>query len=113
MATDDRHHIGPEITLGAFPIVAAFLRGYLHQDWMMDYESAQHARDVFLDDASADERTEFAREALHLERLLAAMPLRDVTLVLTERLGGQWLPESLDEVHSVFALRAADDVVDL
>ena len=113
MAGDDRHRLAPEVTRGAFPLVATFLRGYLHQDWAMDYESARQARDVFLDDASADERAEFMRETLRLERVLAAMSLRDVTVLLTERLGGQWLPESLGEVHSVFALRPADDEVDL
>lgn len=94
-------------------MVATFLRGYLHQDWAMDYESPQQARDAFLADASADERAEFGREAVRLEGVLAAMSLRDVRVLLTERLGGQWLPESLGEVRGVFALRVPDEEVDL
>lgn len=112
-AADDRHRLAPEVTRGAFPMVATFLRGYLHQDWAMDYESPQQARDVFLDDASSDERAEFVREAARLSTVLAHMPLGEVATLLTDRLGGQWLPESLDEVRSVFSLHSPDQEVDL
>ena len=94
-------------------MVATFLRGYLHQDWAMDYESPQQARDVFLADASRDERAEYAREAARLARLMSAMPLRDVTLLLTDRLGGQWMPDNVDEVLSVLATNPRDEEVDL
>ncbi len=110
---DDRHRLVPEVTRGAFPMVATFLRGYMHQDWVIDYESPQQARDVFLADASPDERVEYAREAARLAHLVSAMPLRDVTLLLTDRLGGQWLPDSVDEVLSVLATKARDEEVDL
>ncbi len=113
MAAEDRVRLAPEVTRGAYPMVATFLRGYLHQDWAMDYESPQQARDVFLDDASADEREAFTREAGRLAGVLAPLSLRDATRLLTDRLGGQWQPESLDEVRSVFALDAADEEVDL
>ncbi len=41
------------------------------------------------------------------------LPRDPATVLLTERLGGQWLPESLDEVRSVFSLHAPDQEVDL
>ena len=82
VAADDRHRLAPEVTRGAFPLIATFLRGYLHQDWAMDYESPQQARDVFLDDASSDERAEFVREAARLSTVLAHMPLGEVATLL-------------------------------
>ena len=42
--SEKRHHHprpAPEITRGAFPILATFVRGYLHQDWELDYETPQ------------------------------------------------------------------------
>lgn len=113
VAADDRHRVAPEVTRGAFPLIATFLRGYLHQDWAMDYETPRDARNAFLEDADAGERKAFEREAGRLAGVIATLSLRDVTVLLTERLGGAWMPDSLDEVHSVFTRPRADEEIDL
>lgn len=110
---EDRQRLAPEVTRGAFPMLATFLRGYLHQDWALDYESPQQARDVFLADASVEERAEYAREAQRITHLVSAMSLRDVTTLLTDRLGGHWIPESLDDVLRVLLAGSRDEEVDL
>ena len=113
VAADDRHRLAPEVTRGAFPLIATFLRGYLHQDWAMDYESPQDARNAFLEDVDAGERRAFDREVGRLAGVIARLSLGDVTALLTERLGGAWMPGSLDDVRSVFPPAEADEEVDL
>lgn len=91
----------PEITRGAFPMLSTFVRGYLHEDWVTDYETAAEARDAFLADASAEERHEFALECEVFHKRTQGLSLGDVTRVLGESLGSAWAPTSLDEVREV------------
>jgi hypothetical protein len=99
----DRRHgrPAPEITRGAFPILATFVRGYLHEDWDLDYETARDARDEFLRDALPEERQEFRREcAIFLERT-AALTLEDLREVIARGLGSAWAPADAAEVRDV------------
>ena len=96
-----RRRPAPEITRVSFPMLSTFLRGYLHEDWTLDYESPAEARDAFLQDASADERRGFAAECEAFHARTASLSLDEVREVLDAALGGHWRPESLDEVRAV------------
>jgi hypothetical protein len=93
----------PEVTRGALPLVAAFLRGYLHQDWEADYETPEDARDAFLEDASPDERREFLRECEAFHTLTSSLDLADLVTVLQVALGSAWQPEDPAEVRRVLS----------
>lgn len=91
----------PEINRGAFPLLATFLRGYLHEDWQLDYETPAEARDAFLADASPEERRAFALECEIFLARTAALSLGEVRRVLAEALGSAWHPATLDEVRGL------------
>ena len=91
----------PEITRGAFPVLNTFLRGYLHQDWTLEYESAREARDAFLEDASAEEREEFARECAIFHERTASLDLDALREALEAAFGTTWWPEDAAEVRDV------------
>lgn len=101
--SDKRHHKrpAPEITRGAFPVLSTFLRGYLHEDWGLDYETASGARDEFLKDATAAERREFRTECEIFHARTAQLTFADVKDVLAGALGSAWQPEDVDEVREV------------
>lgn len=91
----------PEVTRVAFPMVATFLRGYLHEDWTADYESAFEAREAFLEDASPEERRAFTLECGAFHTLTAGLSFDEMLRVLHEALGSAWQPEHLTEVRRV------------
>ena len=91
----------PEVTRGALPLVAAFLRGYLHQDWEADHETPEEARDAFLEDASLEDREAFLRECEAFHTRTASLALADVARVLQDALGSAWQPADLAEVRRV------------
>lgn len=97
----------PEVTRVAFPLVAAFLRGYLHEDWAADYESAVEAREAFLADASAEERHAFALECGAFQTLTARLTVDEMVRVLHESLGSAWQPADLAEVRRVLQIPAS------
>lgn len=102
--SEKRHHHprpAPEITRGAFPILATFVRGYLHQDWELDYETPREARDEFLRDASQGERHEFRKECEIFHERTQRLTIEDVRQVLAEGLGSAWTPAVLAEVRDV------------
>ena len=85
-------------------MLSTFLRGYLHEDWMADYETAVEARDTFLADASADERREFAMECRTFHERTSTLSFEDLTRVIGESLGSAWAPADVAEVHDVLRL---------
>ena len=103
----DRHHHhhhhrpAPEVTRGAFPVLTTFVHGYLHEDWMLDYETAREARDEFLRDALPEERREFDRECRIFHERTSRLSIEEVRQVLVEGLGSAWSPEDLAEVRDV------------
>jgi hypothetical protein len=107
--SEKRHHHhprpAPEITRGAFPMLATFVRGYLHQDWELDYETSGEARDEFLRDASPEERQEFRKECEIFHERTAQLTLEDVRQVLADGLGSAWVPAVLVEVRDVLRVR--------
>jgi hypothetical protein len=92
-----------------FDALRDFLDGYLNEDYVAIYGSAEGAAAGFSADASRHERREVAAELGTLLEKLEGYPLE----VLQERLcriGGSWRPRSFDVVREVLdVLRAAAD----
>jgi hypothetical protein len=85
------------------PALAAFARGYLHQDVIAEYGSAVGAVAAFAEDASGDERRQLEAD---LERLLRALEGRSATTVARyfgDELGAAWVPASVADVRALLA----------
>jgi len=92
------------VTAEAFPHVAAFVRGYLHEDVAQEYGSAIEARDTYLGDCSPSERRAFVEESRRLARALSELALPEATRVLVEVLGSAWRPVTRLDIEDVFAV---------
>jgi len=93
----------PVVSREEFPELAAFVRGYLHEDYLVEYGSAEAARDVFLADASADERRALADECRAFLATVAGQPVSVVRRILTHDLGCAWRPARTADVVAVLA----------
>ena len=92
-----------------FPALAAFLKGYLHQDFPDEHGSVAAAVAAFCRDASPHERRQAATELARLVGLAEALPLRAVGQFVTRDLGSAWSPRSTrDLVDILAALRQLD-----
>ena len=96
-----RKRPAPEITRGAFPVLSTFLRGYLHEDWQLDYETTREARDEFLKDATGAEREAFLAECEIFHARTAPLSFAELREVIAGALGSAWEPENPDEVREV------------
>lgn len=74
-----------------WPSVAAFFRGYLHQDAGDEHHSVEAAFTSFWDDANADERLAFAKEWRALRSLVEGRAWHRVEPRLAS-LGLAWMP---------------------
>lgn len=95
------HRPAPEVTRGSFPVLATFVRGYLHEDWMLDYETAHEARDEFLRDALPAERREFREECEIFHQRTSRLSIEELRQVLAAGLGSAWSPADAEEVRDV------------
>ena len=96
-----RKRPAPEITRGAFPVLSTFLRGYLHEDWQLDYETARDARQEFLEDATRAEREAFLAECEIFHARTAQLSFAELREVLAGALGSAWEPDDADDVREV------------
>ena len=83
-----------------YPAVAAFLRGYLHEDFAAEHESAAAALTCYLEDSSPQERAALAAESVRLLAAVSKMRARDLPR-LVSALGGAWQPEDGEEVRAL------------
>jgi len=81
-----------------YPAIVAFVRGYLHEDAMEEYGSAQAAARQFCRDADPTQVRELRREwkRFHAHH----RSLNDVNDILRE-LGGAWLFSTIDEFEGM------------
>jgi hypothetical protein len=84
---------------GNFPALAAFLSGYLHEDFALDYRTPDGARRAFEKDATGKERRELRNDARRFadETKGWTWSRRRAAYI---RLGGAWLPESAAELSA-------------
>jgi hypothetical protein len=97
---------GLAVSRDDFPRVAEFLRGYLHQDFLVDHGSPRAALDAYLGDIDPIARRAFALEAARLGDALSTLPLGVVRRTLAEVFGCAWSPETPAEVHALLRVRS-------
>lgn len=99
------HKDSNEISAANFPALRSFLRGYLHEDMVDEYGSAEEAAETFCEDADTDERLAVAREWSRFVELTHGRSAADISRVLVSRLGGAIAmdEQELDQVSAVFA----------
>ena len=75
------------------PALAAFLSGYLHEDFVAEHETPEGAIRAFARDATAAERKQLARDLKRYLVMSADWSWRDIRRGWTG-LGGAWAPRS-------------------
>ena len=84
----------PQLRGEAFPAVAGFFRGYLHEHFLEVHGSLGAAVAAFVEDASPGERQQLIEELEALAASLRGRPLREVRHFVTADLGSGWEPKS-------------------
>jgi hypothetical protein len=83
-----------------FPVLRDILPGYLHQDFVQDYGSAEGALQAFLSEASGDEILGVKEEWQRFRKTMSERPLEEIQAALV-RLGVAWRPEKEEELKGV------------
>jgi CdiI immunity protein len=83
-----------------FPELERVFSGYLHEDFAVQYGTAEAAIRAFREDASPAEWRRFQREVTRLLKLASDRDFDHVCRVL-EQLGSRWAPSSLVELIGV------------
>lgn len=84
-----------------FEALAAFARGYLHQDVVPVHGSAVRAVSAFCHDASLGEREALHRDLTAVIELAAAWEAPALARFFRRELGASWLPDSIDDLRSL------------
>jgi hypothetical protein len=92
----------PAISRDAYPQLADFAAGYLHQDYRSEHRTAAAARDAFLAAANAEERDRFAREIEQFLQAAAAVPWDEVRQAWAA-FGAAWMPPDRRALVSLLA----------
>ena len=88
----------------AFPAFAAFVRGYLHEDFAEVHGSVSAAAEAFCADANPVERQALAQELSKLVTITADRPLSEFQRFVQRELGGAWNPDSQTELEDLVKL---------
>ena len=88
----------------AFPAFAAFVRGYLHEDFAEVHGSVSAAAAAFCADANPVERQALAQELSKLVTITADRPLSEFQRFVQRELGGAWNPDSQTELEDLVKL---------
>src|SRR6266496_1866143 len=83
--------------LGEFPALRQFMHGYLHEDFMDEYDSAEDAAAEFCQDADPEEREQVADEWRRFLKATHELPITTVRKLMTEKFGSAWHFEDKDE----------------
>ena len=94
-------HSSPEPLPERFPHLAAFLAGYLHQDFVLDHKTPDGALEAFLADAGPDDRAALKQEWVAFRQAVEGMSLRELRQALSA-LGGAWRPASRAALLGLF-----------
>jgi hypothetical protein len=97
--TDDQkkaNHFDPE----SYPALMEFLPAYLHEDFGVEYGSAERAFAALVSDANGDQIRNVKEEWQALRKIFLGRPLPDVQNGLAQ-LGAAWQPQSEQELQAV------------
>ena len=81
-----------------FPGFSAFAKGYLHEDYVDEYGSAEQALHAFCDDAGPAECRRLLIELEILTRVFASVSLTDQQRILALELRSGWEPETTSDL---------------
>ena len=83
------------------PQLAAFLGGYLHEDWQLGFASAAEAAYAFVGGADLDDVEELAADWTVLMDATHDLDLAGVNLLLRERFRSAWHLTAKSELQAV------------
>ena len=86
----------------ALPFLSSFLSGYLHEDFLLDYDTPAAALAGFLADCSVAERRGLAKDWRTFVAAMNDRPWPAVRAAFTA-LGGAWLPPSRAGLDVLFS----------
>lgn len=86
-----------------YPALQDFLRGYLHQDYVAEYGSAEKAMAAFKADAAPADLAVLCAEWKRFWSVAEGQPLPLLQRFLCDGLGSGWQPESVEEAAALFA----------
>ena len=92
----------PSIDPERFPHLAAFLAGYLHQDFVLDHKTPAGALKAFLADAGPKDRAALVADWQAFHRAIEGAGWRETKAALAA-LGGAWQPASRAALLALFA----------
>lgn len=83
------------------PSLAAFVSGYLHDDWQLEFASAAEAAYAFIGEADLDDVEELAADWRVLTEATRDLDLETVNRLLRERFRGGWHVAARTEILAV------------
>jgi hypothetical protein len=100
-----KHAAAGKISAVEFPALRQFLRGYLHEDWREENETAADAARQFMEDADASEKRQVASEWQTFRERTKGASLEVINRILGQTFGAAWRvldPAELEAVSLVF-----------
>ncbi len=94
--------------LGEYPALRQFMHGYLHEDYVEEYGSAEDAAAEFWADADPEEREKVAGEWRRFLKDTSELPITTVRKVMSDKFGSAWHfneKEELDRFSAVLLRR--------
>jgi|SRR5450432_1315478 len=92
------------VSAGTFPALRRFFRGYLHEDWQEEHDSAAEAGEQFCEDATAEERQDVAREWEEFRQRTKNLSLPALSALLNTHLGAAWDPKTEEQIEALSAV---------
>ncbi len=93
--------IADRITPEELPGVAAFLGGYLHEDFESDYRSPAQAAFAFAGEADEDDVQQLSEEWETMRLAARELPLAELNRLLRERFRCGWYLLAASEIEAV------------
>lgn len=89
-AKQGRKSAGNETKVGEYPALRQFMHGYLHEDFLEEYGSAEDAAAEFCQDADPEERAQVAAEWRSFLKDTSELPITTVRRLLSDKYGCAW-----------------------
>ena len=89
------------INVSDYKTLANFLRGYLHQDFRLEYKTPVAALQAYRRDATPTEVANLKNELDRFLREIQGMPFDAVQRLLTVQFGSGWLPRNREDLSQL------------